>query len=189
MARGAAFTLEIDDAQILGGLHAMRALGENLQPTLDRVGMVLESSTVERFDTGIGPDGTAWPVSHRVLLSGGKTLVDRGYGRASITHRADQSSVEVGTNLPYMAAHQTGFDDQVTVKAHSRAFTMVFGHAYSGIAQVKAHQRHMKLPARPFLGLSIDDQGEVVAIVQEDYAAAVQRFAGASAASYQAGAR
>lgn len=178
MARGAAFTLEISDAQILGGLQAVRALGENLHPTLDRVGMVLESSSVERFDTGVDPDGVAWPASHRVLMSGGKTLVERGHGRASITHHADQTSVEVGTNLAYMAAHQTGVDEEVTVKAHARSFTMVFGRPFTGVAQVKSHQRHMNLPIRAFLGLSISDQGEVLAIVQEDYAAAVQRHAG-----------
>ena len=72
-----------------------------------------------------------------------------------------------------MAAHQTGFKGPVEVKSHRRRFTMVFGHPYAGVAQVRAHTRQMNLPKRAFLGLSVDDKADVIAIVAEDYQAAV----------------
>lgn len=174
---GATFTLTIDDGEIFAGMAAIRGLSADLRPTMDRIGMALESSTIDRFDKGVSPDGVAWPASERVLLAGGKTLVDRGHLRGSITHNADGSSVEVGSNLVYAAVHQAGFDGPVVVKAHSRAFKMVFGHPYSGVAEVRSHQRKMNMPARPFLGLSVDDRLDVVAIVQDDYADAVARVA------------
>lgn len=171
---GVAFTLTLNDAEILGGLHSMRALAADLRPTMDRIGVVLESSTVERFDLGQAPDGTPWLQSLRVRLSGGKTLVEHTHLRSSITHNLERDAVEVGSNLTYAAIHQTGFDGPVQVKAHARRFTMVFGQARSGTAQVKAHTRHMKMPARPYLGLSVGDRGDVLAIVQDDFAAAAQ---------------
>lgn len=170
---GASWNLTIDDVEIMAGMGRLEAYGRDMTPTMDRIGMILEASTINRFDTGVDPDGVSWPMSQRVLLSGGKTLVDRAHGRNSISHNAAPRKVDVGTNLPYMAAHQTGFKGPAQVKSHSRRFTMVFGHPYAGVATVRAHTRQMNLPKRAFLGLSVDDKADVVAVVQEDYQAAV----------------
>jgi phage gpG-like protein len=100
-------------------------------------------------------------------------LIQSGRGRRSIrVTRADADIVAVGSDVPYMKAHNKGSTELVTVKAHTRK---IYGVAkvgtgiysvksrrermrkesnLSGHAQVKQHQRRMRLPKRQFLGKS-----------------------------------
>ena len=146
---GVEFRVEVD------GLEATQArLQELLQrmgdltPVMDEIGAYLRDSTDERFETGTGPDGQAWKPSIRALAEGGQTLVDSSLLRKSITWRARRDSVEVGSNLDYAAIHQMGG---------------------------KAGRNHaVTLPARPYLGISPDDEREIGAILDDYLSGAVQ---------------
>lgn len=65
-----------------------------------------------------------------------------------------------GTDVPYAKAHNDGVNQVVTVKSHRRAKlgTITRGmsrqRGITGFAQVKSHQRHMRLPQRKFIGAS-----------------------------------
>lgn len=112
----------------------LRAMGD-LTPLMRVVGSILESSTIDRFEHGRGPDGAAWVPSMRALEQGGQTLVDKGLLRDSLTSRAEKDRVVIGTNLIYAGIHQFG------------------GRAGRGLAA--------DLPARPFLGLSARDERDI----------------------------
>lgn len=146
----------------------------NLQPLMERFGIVLETSTIERFDTETDPTGHKWLPSLRVRHSGGKTLTLSGRMRQSIRSIAHRSQVEIGTNVKYARAHQEGFDGDVTVAAHTRRMTQVFGRKLASPidAVIPSFKRHMKMPKRAFLGLSSDDREELAAQVT-DYVAEV----------------
>lgn len=115
------------------------------QPDRDlrnEIGEILVSDIQERFQDGKSPTGVEWPVSQRAADEGGKTLVDRGHLRDSITYNAaDPDFVEVGSNLVYAAIHQFG------------------GKAGRG--------RKVRLPARPYLGVSRDAEHEIGAATVE----------------------
>lgn len=100
-------------------------------------------------------------------------LVLSGRGRRSIrVTRADQDIVAVGSDVPYMKAHNEGSTALVTVKPHTRnrygkekVGAGIFSiksrkertrtiTAIKGISRVKQHQRRMRLPKRQIIGKS-----------------------------------
>lgn len=142
MSDGALLRVSIEDGAraVLGRLLA---LGADLFPVMDEIGASLETSTRMRFETSIGPSGQPWKPSRRA----GKTLVDTGRLLASITHRADRTSVEVGSNVIYAAIHQFG------------------GAAGRG------HKTH--IDPRPYLGLDPHDAREIEDIASDHLRRAV----------------
>lgn len=147
----------------------------DLSPLMDRIGQAMESSTIERFDEERAPDGSRWAPSIRAREEGGKTLTQSARLRQSITHNVlGGDAVEVGTNVEYAGVHQSGFEGAVTVKSHKRGLTHVFGRKLQSPRQVliPSFSRSMNLPARPFLGISADDELEIIE-QGEDYLAEV----------------
>jgi phage virion morphogenesis protein len=114
-----------------------------------QIAQALENSTLERFKTGTDPDGGAWKPSGRVQAENakrrksgksGKTLVDTGRLRNSIHSASSDDAAEVGTDVVYARIHQLGGD---------------------------AGRNHAtKLAARPYLGMSADDERVVRAVVE-----------------------
>jgi phage gpG-like protein len=56
-----------------------------------------------------------------------------------------------GTNVRYAGVHEFGFRGTVSVRAHLRQVTQVFGRPISATQHVRAHSRRMNLPERSFL--------------------------------------
>lgn len=152
-----------------GGFEIEARLGDlvaafgDLTPLMESFGSTLEGSVLERFDTETAPDGSRWPDSIRKREEGGKTLTKSGQLRDSRTHVAGSDFVEVGTNKIYAGAHQFG----ATIRAKSERglrFNLPGGLGFRRVMEVE-------IPARPFLGLSSDDEVELIAQT-EDYATA-----------------
>lgn len=114
----------------------------NLTPAMDEIGSALTASTLDRFERGKAPDGSPWEPSLRAIADEGQTLVDSARLMQSITHKASQREVEIGTNLIYARIHQFG------------------GQAGKG--------RSVELPARPYLGASDDDE-RAIGEIFDDY--------------------
>jgi phage virion morphogenesis protein len=165
--------VEIDDKQVMAALNRLLETGADMTPAMRDIGEYLVTSTRQRFQDGVAPDGTPWApnsaTTFDLLIGGlgksnfGKSgrLNKRGAGRVAgkkpligetkqlstkIFPRATAHSVEVGSPLEYAATQQFG------AKKHS--FTG--GKTPWG-----------DIPARPFLGLSDDDQRAVLDILQE----------------------
>lgn len=133
--------------------------GDDLTPLMDSIGTGLVSSTIERFnETSLAPDGTPWPPSLAALEEGRRTLVKRHNLRDSITHEPSRDSVEVGSDgsggtRDYAAVHQFG----KMIRAKSpRGLRFRIGDQFVTKAQVT-------IPARPFLGVSNDDEEMILA--------------------------
>lgn len=80
----------------------------DLTPVMQTIGEIIVEQTDTAFETGVAPDGTAWPASGRALATGGQTLIDTAVLRNSINVLATENQVEVGTNVLYAAIHQLG---------------------------------------------------------------------------------
>jgi phage gpG-like protein len=143
--------------------QALDKLKERRRAVLEAVGEALVSGTAKRFEKGVGPDGKAWEPSGRAWRAGlghaarkktakrkgrrfkaasgawGKTLLDTGRLRTSISAKTAGNEVFVGSNLEYARIHQLG------------------GKAGRG--------RKTALPARPYLGISEEDKEEVAGII------------------------
>lgn len=142
--RGAVRSLENLAAFSMIGLHK-------------EIGAELVASTKKRFRAGKGPDGKEWPKSKRVEEKGGQTLVDTGRLRSSVTYRAFPDRVEVGTNDKRARIHQLG-----GVIKPKRKKLLKFAGADGKTIVAK----QVKMPSRPFLGISDDDEKAIAEIVE-----------------------
>lgn len=117
-----------------------RLEGFQMAELTDAAGAILESSTRDRFDTKTAPDGAAWvPWSEAyddTREDRHSLLVEEGDLRDSIASYSTGGEVHVGSNLIYAAHHHFGGDE-----------------IGSGI------------PARPYLGISDEDEIDLADLV------------------------
>ncbi|EKD36933.1 MAG: phage virion morphogenesis protein [uncultured bacterium] len=131
---------------------------------------LLEESVRRNFVEGGRPN--KWPASKRAVDQAGygnktgQTLIDNSILLNSFTSEGDRTSVRVGTNVDYAAAHNFGVDKEITqqVDEHLRLVTQAFGkkfgsHGIGTWATVKEHTRkvHLKLPQREFMLIQAGD--------------------------------
>ena len=100
--------VEADTERVEKALRALKGRVENLRPVFQAIGVDLVSSTQKRFDDGVDPDGNPWLPSARALRDGGKTLIDTGALRNSITSIATKDELQVGSFVNYASDHQFG---------------------------------------------------------------------------------
>lgn len=137
---------KLENADIGG---AMAAIGEGLR-----------ESTVRRFETSTGPDGKRWKTSIRAKETGGKTLIQTARLRNSIHTEYDESGVAVGTNDIRAATHQFGDSGRVIRPRKKRLLRFRIKGQW-----VSAKKVSVDIPARPFLGISEEDDEEIRTIL------------------------
>lgn len=161
--------IQLDDQAVRAALTRVGQNGADLRPMLGDVGELLTETTKQRFETSKAPDGSSWAPNQPSTLdaylgqfkgSFGKTgrLTKKGAQRAAakkpligetrslsttIHYVLGANSVEIGSSLVYAAVQQLG--------AAARSFSG--GKSPWG-----------DIPARPFLGLSDQDQAGVLQI-------------------------
>lgn len=88
-------------------------------------------------------------------LNGPVLHVRTGTLRRSINRLIEESAqaifAKVGTNVRYAAPWEYGFTGDVPVRAHARRTRS------GGVADVRAHMRHVVMPERSFLRSSLND--------------------------------
>lgn len=162
--------IRIDDQQAQDDFKALIARGTNLRPLMYELGEHLTETTKQRFQTSTAPDGSRWePNTEATYLaylalfksSFGKDgkLTKGGAGRAAgkkpligesghlssrINYRADDTSVTIGSPEKYSAVHQFG------------AIRGEFGTTRRG-----SRIPWGSIPARPFLGISAEDEAAI----------------------------
>jgi phage virion morphogenesis protein len=159
-------TVSMDSRSVVEALADLRGKVSDLAPALQDIGEHLTETTKRRFDTSTAPDGSKWADNSDVTIlqylgsmkgvfgkRGGMTkkgmtallskkpLVGHGDLGKTIFPVYDDSSVSIGSRLPYSAMQQFG---------GTRAeFPNLWGD----------------IPARPFLGLSGEDERSILDIV------------------------
>lgn len=120
----------------------------------ENIGEVLISTTHERFRNGRAPNGSKWK---RGLKGTGQTLVQSRLLRNSVTKRFSREGVEVGTNIKYARIHQKGG----TIRSKKAKFLRF------KVGSRWAMKKSVKIPARPFIGISADDKQEIMRLFRE----------------------
>ena len=111
----------------------------------------IRTSTMERFRLEKDPEGKKWKPSIRAREEGGKTLTETAKLKTSIRSTASAGGWAVGTNDIRAATHQ--FGDERTIRARKGP---VLRFKVNGV-WISTKQVHVRIPARPFLGISEDD--------------------------------
>jgi phage virion morphogenesis protein len=138
-------TIRIEDKPVLDALNRLSRKMGDLSPVLRVIGEELVKSTEARFGSqGPAPDGTPWKALSPATLKRkkhSKILTESGHLRGSIRSQLmGTHAVAVGTNRVYGAIHQLG------------------GPAGRG--------RKVRIPARPYLGISPEDSERITGIVE-----------------------
>lgn len=120
---------------------------DNLAPALGNVGEHLMLTHRDHFDEQRSPDGDPWqPLSpdygKRKKKNKDKILRLNDILRDTFAYNVGDESLEFGTNMEYGATHQFGGTSDM-------------------------NPRLSAIPARPFLGLSQDDEKEVIEILSD----------------------
>ena len=167
-------SIRIDGAAEVGRQLAATAIRlEKPRALWEEIGRIGVLQTQERFERQQEPDGKAWPPSIRVLTEGGNTLRDSGKLVASITHEATDAGVAIGTNAIQAAIHQ--FGGRITAKTERGLMFRVAG------GWVRKH--FVDIPRRAFLGLSSDNEAEMLEAADEYMAVPLGETSGGSNAA------
>lgn len=98
----------------------------------------------------------------RAANTGGKTLIASSQLRNSIKSYSDEKGFAVGTNAKHGSTHQFGEKGRTIRAKTTRGLRFQVGGHWITKKQVK-----VKIPARPFLGLSGEDMKEIKATVED----------------------
>lgn len=131
------------------GLNA--ALGEGVR-----------ESTLERFKQSRDPSGKRWARSIRAESEGRKTLIQTAQLRNSIQVESDDTGFAVGTNAKHAATHQLGEPGRTIRAKRKKALRFQVNGKW-----VMRKKVTIRIPARPFLGLSEEDIQEMKDAVED----------------------
>lgn len=146
--------------EITDALARLSASLSDLTPAFQEIGEILIDSTKSRFAQGIAPDGSRWAPKSQTTLESYRSKGNRidvrplfgpsGALSSQIFYNAGPESVEWGSPMIYAATQQFG--------AAKGAFgrTSIGGPIPWG-----------NIPARPFLGLSPEDETNITEALAE----------------------
>lgn len=154
----------ISNDEITGALARLSVALSDLTPAMQDIGDILLDSTKQRFIQGVAPDGSRWaPKSQTTLNRYGARSSNRinvrplfgpsGALSSQIFTEVTPDSVRWGSPMIYAATQQFG------------AAKGAFG-PYSGIdkngKRCSGSSPWGNIPARPFLGISAEDQVNIL---------------------------
>ncbi|WP_417594989.1 phage virion morphogenesis protein [Oceanospirillum sp.] len=176
--------IEIDHntESIADALNRVLANVNDASEAFASIASYLEHATRDRFDTQTAPDGTPWAghepsttkAREKQNLRVDKILHGEMLNLRDMIHSdygPDSMSLSTGSvTSRYAAKQQFGADNMtVTVKPHQRRITQAFGRELTApiTADVAGYSYTLNQKPRPFLGLSADDEDEIIGILQD----------------------
>lgn len=143
------------DQELLNRLHELSE--PDIRAAMTAAGEAIRTSTLERFEREKDPDGRPWKKSIRAQRDGGKTLTISRDLANSIHVESSAKGVEVGTNKEYAAVHQFG----ATIRAKGDGLLKFM------IGDQWISKKEVKIPARPYMGITEDDMQEITHIIED----------------------
>ncbi|MFC7419355.1 phage virion morphogenesis protein [Iodobacter arcticus] len=135
--------ITLTEAAVRRALANVQSAAINMRPVFKDIGEHLTNTTIRRFDEGRGPDGEKWALNS--ILStlnykeGDRPLIGETHSLSNEIHyEADSAGVMVGSSKVQAAMMQFGGKKSE------------FPHLWGDI------------PARPFLGVSSEDEREIL---------------------------
>lgn len=143
-------------------VRLMVAKAENAEPLMKAIGIMQIRSIQKNFDAGGRPE--RWKMSLRAQYGGkegskkGKTLIDKGILKNSITSEPSAKGLKIGPSGPaavYAAAQHFGYN--FPDRYPKRAKALRFFNFRTGKVIFAKKVRGFRLPARPFLVFQKED--------------------------------
>lgn len=167
---GIKITVEFSQDDARAGLRALLERLEDRLPFYKNVGDTMLRSANQNFDHERAPDGASWQKLKRSTIRARERrkqtpisiLRAAGHLKTSLNAEASADQVEVGSVAEYAAAHQLGAVIQKAAGTRwmaGRRFARRDKFPDGAEKPIRAHQ--ITIPARPFLGLSADDEDRI----------------------------
>lgn len=162
-------TIEVHDQDVLAAFNRLAAANADLGPAWRALGELLTESTKRRFETGTGPDGRRWalnsPVTLAAMLARRKGAFRKGDGKLSAKGAGLVMSKKpligeskaLSTTITYQVA-----PDSVTIGSPMQYAAM----QHFGGSKAEFPRLWGDIPARPFVGVSAQDRGDILEILQ-----------------------
>ncbi|MBP5056351.1 phage virion morphogenesis protein [Pseudomonas chlororaphis] len=177
---GAMLDVNIDESQVGKVLDELVERLGDLTTPLNDIAEYLHQSTDNRFAKQVAPDGSPWaPLAPSTLArkKGGRILRDKGTLQDTMRHSVSNNELTFGTDRPYGAIHQFGGKIEHAARSQRVYFRQgkdgSVGNRFiskrkSNFAQWVSRGAHVtEIEARPYLGLSSEDDSAVLRIVQD----------------------
>jgi phage virion morphogenesis protein len=137
--------ISVDTSVADQGLEKLASKLQNLKPAFKGIGDYMTRAILRRFESGVDSKGKAWAPLSAATIShkrNPKILQESERLKNSISYEATNSQLEIGTEdgIAYDAIHQFG------------------GQA--------GRNRKVRIPARPYLGVSQSDESAITDIIQ-----------------------
>lgn len=150
---GSMLDVVIDSSLMGKALDELTQRFDDLRIPLNDIAEYLHQSTDERFRRKVAPDGSPWaPLSPTTLArkKGPGILREKGTLQDTLRHSVNNNELAFGTDRPYGAVHQFGQKRGASGKT-GKGRPIPWGD----------------IPAREYLGLSGDDENEILMIVRD----------------------
>lgn len=164
---GARITVEFQATPIRGYLDRLRFTLSRPEELTEPIGIRLRDNTQDRFAAERAPDGTPWErlnPAYAEIKRGPGILRGPNWSRSGmagmITYEAAGWEVAVGSNKVYAAIHQFGG----TIRPKRRGGLLTLRTPEGAVWGVA---REVTIPARPYLGLSAEDERDVLDIIED----------------------
>jgi len=176
---GAMLNVGLDDGRVGAALNELADRLEDLSVPLLDIAEYLHQSTDNRFRQQVAPDGSPWaPLAASTIAKKGNNKILRQGGdlQDTIRHQVSGNTLEFGTDRPYGAIHQLGGKVDHAARSQQVYFSAKNGtvgnrfvkRSKSNFAQWVTRGAHStEMPARPYLGLSSEDDAEILAIISD----------------------
>ncbi|MDR1889045.1 MAG: phage virion morphogenesis protein [Zoogloeaceae bacterium] len=176
----ASFSVVVENRQVLEALAqlTLRMSPSGLRPAMLEIGESLAESTRRRFETSTAPDGTSWaPLAEGTVLARYQKMMG-GLGKrhykkdGSLNKKGEAAGARIQSASMKPLVDTGQLADSIRYQpidggAGVEVGTNRFGSAWEGgaaIHQFGSEKAH--IPARPFFGLSTDDETTVLDILQ-----------------------
>ena len=150
----AQITISFENEQIATLLNQLEQAGRNLEPVMKNIGEILLNSSRQRFQTSTAPSGEKWEVNSPVTLANkrdNRPLIGETKSLSTQIHYdANSDHVIVGSLMEYAGTQQFG------------ASKGQYGTTKYGVSVPWGN-----IPARPFLGISTDDENDIIALLSD----------------------
>jgi len=152
---GARITVDVTDESVRVMLRKLADATKHPTEAMEGIGGYAVGSVQQNFEAEGRPD--KW--KERKSAAAHPLLRDSNRLFDSITYEVAGDAVYIGTNVAYAAAHQFGVDKKVEIPGFTRT-------RRGKRENVSAHERHIIIPARPYLMLQSDDDAAIVALLE-----------------------
>ena len=174
------------NAEARSALEEVLARMSTRRPFFAQLGERLLTSTKDRFAEETAPDGSAWTPLKRATIRSrerkGQTPItilrsnSRGKSGSSLagslSYAASEEALRLGSPLPYAGIHQTGGTINKPARQgqiyRARHANGTIGRRFVAkskadvVTDVSIPAHTIAIPARPYLGLSLEDEAAVL---------------------------